>query len=557
MPGTARHLRWLGLALLLASCQSPSPSHEAPSRTLVTRNGLVLQSQGSTLVMAGYSWTGLTPRQGRQYDPGGLFLPMEITPGGKVFLKRDGKLETVQVPLNPAPWVIQTVSHRASALSRANNIPDTALALAGDWLVAGTYDGMLHLTGLQHHANAAKPLVTGGMVKALAFAGSALADPDALYVGEQSPLARLHRLSLPGGTSQWTLDLATRFGEIPPADPKNPYGIYALPGIFQLLAEPDGGCLALLVYSKLEADGSKSNRSQLLRFDAAGTELWTWPPLDFAQVNLLRMAAAEDTILLAASRSLEAPFAPDWPDRLVIALDRTSGVERGRTVLPAHPDFPDVPFIWQAVGLTDDGQTGCVGLSDGRAFLLQMPKEVGQPEISIRATLDLGTPLAAGSLTITAPVVYGTCAGNICYLQTAGSNIPPGTSDAEAAPPAPHPGANTLTAVDASTGTVLWTYRHPAGLSGLVCSADGRWLAMGAGNPLYAAGSDTYGLLLFETARNGTGEDRLVWQHPLSGAPFFNLAMSPDGFAVAVTETPVRNPDGVTVKGAWQTHVVH
>jgi len=239
-----------------------------------------------------------------------------------------------------------------------------------------------------------------------------------------------------------------------------------------------------------------------------------------------------------------------------VLLTVTYGDVASELQLPALTGFEDAPFIWQGLDLSPDYRHAAIGLSDGRGLVLAINPSI-YPHMSIAQQFELGTPIETSGIQLTSPVSYALCTGKVAYFHTGGSNIPPGVTDSQTTPPAPHPGANTLTAVDLETGSIKWQHREATGFNGLATDVLGRWLVTTTGNPTYPDQEGGYGVLVFDTTRTGSGADRIVWKQPIEGAPFFNFDISNDGFFIAVTETPVLNKDGVSVTGEWTTHVYH
>ncbi|MEO7993439.1 MAG: hypothetical protein ABI743_03495 [bacterium] len=559
-------LAWLAAALLivpLACKRDATATH--PTTLRFVRDGIVIPETKANFAGIGHTWTMMEIHHGITFGAD-LFLPWQGAPGDRIFTKQLGTTRVGRIPENPSPWTMATMPlEDVRAVTLTGNLADSCVAVAGTTVATGTYNGQLHVARIGEQPRTIS-LATGGMVKCLGFNIEAkerpnppdgTVQPDTLFVGEQTPRGRFRCLDVANLTERWGFDVATDLGEGMLPKPDDLYGIYALPGIFQVVIRRDA-VFFVGVHSFTDNTGTKINRSRLYAYKVDGTPMWAWPAAGPAPLNILRFALANGTLVLATSRSEEAAPDPVYQDRAVYVLDRTTGLERAHLQIPPLTNDTEAPFIWQSVGITGDGTIGAIGLSDGRGLLLELPQASDPtPQVRIRDTLDLGTPIETAGVTLTAPVAYCLCTDTMCYFHTAGSNIPAGSSGSATTPPAPHPGANTLVAVDPYTGNTQWSYRDPTGFNGLFSDAGGRWLLTTTGNPLYPDQEGGYGILLFDTQRTGEGAARIVWKQPLDGAPFFNAAVSNDGFLIAVTETPVRNADGVSFRGTFQTHVLH
>lgn len=557
--------------LLLLGCQPDAPSTKTPATASAekpvvkfVRDGVVLPHGKGSSALIGLAWSAMRPQGALSLGPQhGLFVPWQATPGDQVFTKVQGQVAIGTAPMNPSPLPFMPVplgDIRQEVLR--GNLPDSCVALAGTSVAVGTFTG--HLIGrqiLEDAAPVSKALVTGGMIKSVAFSREPAMrpfppdgsyQPPVVFAGEQSTRGRFHALTWPALTPLWQMEISKDLGEGRLPDATNPYGIYSLPAIFQITSREDG-VYFVGVHSQILPDGTKRNLSRLYAYTNEGERRWVWPADAPAPVNILRFDVEGPHLLLGASRSFETQPIPEWPDRQLIVLDRSSGRQVSQATIPALAGFQDAPFIWQGLSLAPGGNRGVIGLSDGRGILLTLL----QDRLVLRQTLDLGTPIEIGGLQLTSPVAYAICTETTAFLHTGGSNIPPGGSTSATTPPSPHPGANTLTAIDLASGEVQWQHREASGFNGLATDGLGRWLVTTTGNPTYADQSGAYSVLVFDTYRTGAATDKIVFKQPLQGAPFFNFAISADGFFIAVTETPLATPDGVNIEGVWQTHVWH
>lgn len=555
------------IVLALMSCQSRStPTRVHDTLLLFVRDGLAIADASPVLV--GSTFTGMRPQDSVKLEDQ-RFVTWHSAPGDKVYVKAGVNPGSGTTPVNPSPWSIASIplGDIKSEVLRGN-LPDTSVAVAGTSVAVGTFTGELVGTFLHGKYPPFKTaLVVGGMVKTVAFPeeppkrafppdGSY--QPEMVYSGEQSTRGRFHCLAWPSLEEKWHFDISEDLGEGKLPGVENPYGIYSLPAVWQIETRLDG-VYFVGVHSRINADGTKTNLSRMYAYDHAGTRRWAWPADGPAPVNMLRFDVGAHELLIGASRSAEATSDPQWPDRSLYFISRDTGTPTVSHQFEALPGFEDAPFIWQGLSVLRDSDYAAIGLSDGRAFVLEFGTRKGHGVHGAGdfEQIDLGTPIEVSGVQLTAPVSYALIAGETAYFHTGGSNIPPGVTDSQSTPPAPHPGANTLTAVDLETGKITWQHREETGFNGLATDALGRWLVTTTGNPTYPDQEGGYGVLVFDTVREGSGADRIVWKQPIAGAPFFNFDISSDGFFIAVTETPVLNNDGVSVTGEWTTHVYH
>ncbi|HYE80451.1 MAG TPA: hypothetical protein VEI97_20955, partial [bacterium] len=283
-----------GNAARLARADRPHPSDEL----LFVRDGIVIPAGAPDFAVVGKTMVGGRPHSGVRYGPEALFVTFPTAPGDRVFTKHRGKLRSGQTPQQVTAWRIDSIPlEDVRNVTLTGNLADSVTAIAGTTVAVGTYTGKLHLRRLIGGGPpASTQLVRGGMVKALAFPPEdpdrpfppdGTAEPSLLYAGEQSPRGRFRALALPGLTERWGFDLAEDLGEGTLPGPENPYGIYELPGVFQIVAR-QRRVFFVGVRSFSEADGSKQNRSRLYCYSPAGERLWAWPPDGYAPLNILR-----------------------------------------------------------------------------------------------------------------------------------------------------------------------------------------------------------------------------------------------------------------------------
>jgi len=476
---------------------------------------------------------------------------------------------TLRAPQAPAPYLVRTVAlEDASAAAGAGTgattgtPPDSIVRFSPDnrRLAIGTLAGHLRvvdiLSGrLLHHER-----ITEGQIKQLAWSP----DGRQLYVGEQSPDAFLFALIVPEDPTAsrpferaWSVRLADQLETSRlPADDR--YGIYSLPAVHDLKVSDDGRLFVVGLHS-WSVSGNPRVRSMVYSFSPDGRPLWKFPendPLALVVTHIAMDAAGTKLAFLATH-----PLAPQDESRLsgntLYQLDANTGNPAGELAIqPLAPHFHRVE-AWDSVAYSSDGNRLALGLADGRGLVFASNSD----RLELLRTLELGTPNLVGSLPVAAACSYTRCFGDTIYFETQNTHIPFGNPQAANQAPAPHRGANTLSAVGLE-GDVRWRYRGPFALSGVWSSRGeegkpGRWLMVTCRELPGARQPGQFGFLLFDLARPGGGSDKLVYYYATSGPVIFNADISPDGRWIAVTEVPAPTPDGFDLYGTHQVHVVH
>jgi hypothetical protein len=241
-----------------------------------------------------------------------------------------------------------------------------------------------------------------------------------------------------------------------------------------------------------------------------------------------------DRVIVPVGRSATGP-APDLPigGVQVLSLPDLRPV-LARTWEPLAPWHSSV-FAWEATDV--EGDDVLAGLSDGRVYRND-------------ARLDLGTPILAGEVPVGASIGHAMLQGGFALVQTSTSTIPWGAADPALRPPAPHPNANALWALDEDL-ELRWTWRGPHALEGMAVLGD--TLVAGAGPRRGDDRQDLFGALVFDLAGEGTGQERLRAFCATAAPVFFRQAVAPDG-RVAVVELPWLA--GGEVAGAYRATVL-
>lgn len=413
--------------------------------------------------------------------------------------------------------------------------PGAALAFSPDgrWLAVGSDAGSLRVVDGRSGALRAERRLAEGAVKRVAWSP----DGGTLYVGEQSPDALLYALDPETLRTRWSARLADELLTSTPA-PDDIYGLYSLPSAFAVEVLGDGSLLVAGAHGWTDATGVRRNRSRLYLYAADGRRLAAWPPEGPADAVVLHPVVRGDRVLVGVSRSADGP-PPPLPIGGVVELRLPELVPAWQRVFPAlEPWFHEV-FVWQALGLGDGW--AFAGLGDGRVFLLDGAG-------AVQTTLTPGVPVVASGVPIAVGVGFGAARDDVAWFVTTGTNIPWGSADPTARPPAAHPAQNTVHAVGAD-GTPRWSRGFDHMLQGLRPSPDGRWLGVGAGARETDNRTDLFGLLVLDPA-----DGALVTACPTRAPVHFDFAWAPDGGRVAVAEAPYRHEGAVA--GSYRVTVL-
>lgn len=489
----------LALALL-AACDRPGPTPAGPADLRFVRGGVVRD---------------------------GVYAPLTWAPGDTV----DG----VVAPVTPECAALFHVELEDMDRLAAMGAPAPAAALAfspdGRWLAVGSDAGSLRIVDTETGGVRAVRTIAEGAVKQVAWGAGAL------YVGAQSPDAELLAVDPTTLATRWQVRLADELetSALPPAD--DVYGLYSLPAVFAIRVLNGGDLLVTGAHGWTTPEGIRTNRARLYRYAPDGTRVGAWPAAGPADAILLHPAVSGDVALVAMSRSADGPAPDGLPIGGVASIDLATMTTRWtRTFEPLKPHFKSV-FLWEALGVSNT--LAFAGLGDGRAFLF------GADGVE-RATLTPGVPVLAQGVPIAAGVGFGTVVDDTAYFLTTSTNIPWGSADPMARPPAAHPAQHTLHAVGRD-GTPRWVWQGEHAVQGVVPSPDDALLLVAAAERATDTRTDLFGALLFDRQ---TGA--LVTRCATEGPAYFRPVWATDG-RIAVAETPYM-ADGA-VRGAYRVTV--
>ena len=300
----------------------------------------------------------------------------------------------------------------------------------------------------------------------------------------------------------------------------------------------DGSLLVAGSHGWTPADGQRRNRARLYHLAADGHRLAAWPAAAAADAVLLHPVVRGDDVLVGVSRSADGPTPVDLPIGGVLDLDLSTMTPRWTSRFPIlAPYFTEV-FMWDAVALGDG--FALAGLGDGRVFLLGDRGET-------LAILEPGVPVLSGGVPIAAAVGFGTIVGDDAYFLTTSTNIPWGSADPMARPPAAHPAQTTVHAVRRD-GTPRWSRPLQQAVEGILASPDGGTLLVGASSRSTDTRTDLYGAVLLDPV-----DGHLVTTCTTEGPVDFRPAWASDNGRFALSESPFLLDGGV--RGAYRVTV--
>lgn len=513
-----------------------------------------------TLALVGCSPAESPAPQGAlQFVRGGVLAPSgegRALADGRVWVERSWKPgETVEVgglsAVAPrlaecAPLFHVGLGDVSRLVAMGGEAPDTALAWSPDGgrLAVGGYTGELVVVDGWTGEEIARRTLAETMVKMIAWSH----DGQTLYAGEQSPDAFLWALDPATLGERWKVRLADEVESSAPPAGEDLYGVYSLPAAYGLHVLPDGELLVAAAHGWNLPDGTRRNRSRVMRFRPDGTRVAAWPA-ETADASIFdpRLDPSATLAVAPVNRSASGPAPTDLPVGGAAVL-RVSDLSLVTSVTP-QPLAPwyKTAFLWEALDVDPVTDTLLLGLGDGRVQLYGL-------DGALKRTLEPGTPILVGEVPISASVGFGALHGDSAIFITSNTNIPYGAAAPDLRPPSAHPGENTLW-VYGLDGQLRWTWRGEQRLNGLHLGPDGETLVVGAGPRVSDTRQDLYGALIFDLGGpERSGEERLSAFCGTSAPIFFRQSLSLDG-RLAVTEVPTRGDDG-GVNGEYRVTVL-
>lgn len=542
------------LVLTMLLCFGPTGKAIGQTVTFV-RGGIALESSGDVVISQG---SDAVRFKTLELDRDRRILLFDWQPRTEYQVRIGDVVHHVRSPQKPAPYLIRTIPlEDVSESAATGSAPDAVVKFAPDGrrLAIGTFGGWLRVVDCYTGRLLEKRRIAEGMVKRLAWSP----DGKQLYVGEQSPDGTLAALDADDGYRvKWSIRTADQLGTSA-APPGDRYGVYTLPGIYDLHVVADGRVFAAGVHSWSTADG-RHNASQIYSLAADGTTLWRFQADEPLSMNVPHIAvdAAGAKLLLFGSQTQTAPPTNSIIDAgTLYQLDAEHGETTAQFGLqPLRPHFERVES-WDSLAISADGTRAAIGLGDGRVLLFASTKD----DLRLLKEFRLGTPVVVGTIPLAAHASYTRFFGDELIAQTQNTHIPFGNPQAANQAPSAHRGANTLLVADRD-GTPEWRYRGPYSLGGNWSAASrardsADWLLVPCRESPGAAEPGNFGFLLFDLSSSGGGRERLVYHYPTAGPVVFTADMSPDGTLAAVVEVPAAKPDGRDLYGKHQVHMVH
>jgi hypothetical protein len=507
--------------LLLAACAATPSLPEGP---VFVRDGVIVRTEvPGARALPGERWLVEVP-----------WLPKGEVVVGDSTLRAPVAAECV-------PLFHVDLGDVALRVAAGGAAPDTALAFSpdGSTLAIGSYGGELLVVDAWSGEVRARRWLAESMLKQVAWSP----DGRVLYAGEQSPDAFLYALDAGSLDTLWQVRLADRVGSSAPPPADDLYGVYTLPGAYGVQVLPDGGVLVAAVHAWNPEEGVRRNQSQIVFLSPEGTERARWPETA-ASVTLMHPRVGGGLLAVPVGRSATGPDPSGLPVNGIQVLSLPHLEPVAATTYPPLAPWFTAAFLWEAVDVGDG--VLLAGLADGRVVRHDLAS-------GARLENDLGSPILAGEVPISAPIGHGILDAGRVVVVTAATTIPYGAAQTAMRPPAPHPNANALWVLDPAL-ELVWTWRGPQTLEGLTTDPTRRTLVVGAGKRRSDDRRDLFGALVFDLAGEGGGQERLRAFCATEAPVFFRQAVTSDG-RVAVVEYPYAQASGA-LAGRYQVSVL-
>ncbi|MEK6709859.1 MAG: PQQ-binding-like beta-propeller repeat protein [Nitrospinota bacterium] len=546
-----RQLMWLAPLLLLAGCGG----EPQPPRLTFARLGGVLEGaavdefQRAAIACGGREDQALTPRA----VGGKLLLAFRWEPRERCVLRwgegarREIRADAPAVA-DPVPVrVVELESVLFSGPTHAGSGESSFLLFSpsGRWLALGTPRGHVRVMEVATGRTIFESRVAEGRAKAAAFSP----DDRILYIGGQTREGTLRALEVASGRELWRYDLAKDLGGGGPSDPGNELAWVEFPGPYRMTAARNGDLLVAGLHNWRPGPKAPVRQlSHLYRFDGrTGALRWKWPKEEPAPLSLTWFATGpEARIAVGVLGSAQA-----WRPGLAMppglyAVDLESGEEAWRYPFTPVPPFRSVN-TWRSVAVRPDGRAVNASTGDGRFYIL----EEGQArwvEARGGAVFIGGFPAVAetGLVGATEELAIFSLGAGYIPLQAA----PPGASTDQ-----PHPNSNTLFFFGWD-GRLRYRWAAPNRPNGLALSADGKWLAIPLTQTSLFRREDVNALVVFHT-KAAEGKLYAGEYHTEGPIPYDQVAISPDGSLIAVTESSAAIRDGRPPRGKSRLHLLY
>lgn len=509
-------MRFIVLVMMVA-CESP-PVKEA-AEPIFLRDGWLVPDGANEEAPPGPESIG--------------FVAQAYTPGQKVQAEGTSWL----TPLTPdcVPLGSQTLGDVGRLVSMGAGVPDTALAFSPDGrqLAVGTYLGdVLVLDGWSGEVLARRHL-SETMVKQVAWSP----DGKVLYAGEQSPDAFVHAMDPTTLADRWTLRLADEVETSTPPDGEDLFGVYSLPAAFGLIVTNDGSLIVAASHGWSDGDVRK-NRGRVLKVSPEGEVLSRWPDT-VADATFLypRLDDSGDLLVLPVNRSSSGPAPSTLPigGVQVLAVQDLTPVT-SQVFEPLAPWFRST-YLLESLGLSGQADALWVGLSDGRIYRSSL-----NPSSPPAEPLNVGVPILAGEVPISAGFAYGVVGPELAIFSTAQTTIPYGAAAPELRPPQSHPKENHLLAYSSVSGEPIASRGFDVSLHGIRSVPARDEIVVGVGAAAGEASGGQFGVMVLSSPTSQDGFREVV-RCSTTGPVFFRFDVTDDG-RIAVTEAPYQAEDG-------------
>ena len=571
--GLFSSLLFWGLVLVLGGC-NPEPGE---IRVYFVRGGLGVETE-CPLAVTVYGADGplvrWEPKQGgdrvKKLGPGKWLVRLGWQPADRLKVEIKTAETTLAremaAPQKPSPFLISTLKLEEVRPygGHAGVNPDTVLKFSPDnrYLAIGSFNGYLRILEVSGGRMILKKKIAEGMVKRLAWS------PDrnrpVLFVGEQSPDGFVTCLEAENGREIWRYRLADDIGAANIGPDEGRFGVYNLPGAYQLTALPGGDLLAVGTHGWFKGD-DYVYLFRIYRLNGqTGRPVWKWPRDRCLPYGTTCLGSSADGRILAFFTSTWRPVKnpdPEYPNGSLYCLDSRDGdLLWNYTVSPLSPYYGSAN-AWKGVSVSPDGDHAEVSLYDGRVFFFrtrpQNPSgETGPAGIAPLWVRGPGAPVVVGDIPVAAQASYSKMNENQIVVALPTTSVPHSVAGSQNRTPAPHPHSHYLFAYDFD-GNILWQWPAQGSPQGLAFSPDGRWLALGLAEDRGRMELDCFGLALFDLQAGPDSPEKFQYIFPTNGPLFHDLDFSPDGNLLALTEMPLSLDEGKTVYGRYQVHVIH
>lgn len=536
------------LLFFLWGCSSDSgqmQQESTPLQMTFLRDAILVSGANSTHIEEKIK---KSPHSWRQIDKNNWISDQKWSSHTTISILGESKKTPLQA--NCVSIAHQVIGDVQNMISRQAGIPNTFMAWSHDEskLAVGTQRGdVLILDGWTGNILEQKHL-SESLIKYVAWSH----DDQTLYVAEQSVDGNIYAFD-PTLQTKWTFAVADIVESSTPPQDEDIYGIYSLPAAFGLVVLRDNSLIVPATHAWTK-DGVFVNRSQLLHLSTSGKVIQKWPQnVADATIKFPVVDEEHDRMILSVERTSQQPIHPDLQEIPTggIQVIQISDVSPTNfiTVEPLQPHFSK-SMIWQALDLSGKEQSILAGYSDGRIRITDL-------EGKQRTMLETSTPIQAGNVPIYAIIGWGKFYKDRAFYNTSPTYIPYTASSPELKPPADHPNAGSLFAMDLD-GNKIWSWRGEHNIQGISVQEERGEIVIGAGDRISDRRKDLYGALIFdagfEKGKENTTKNPLLATCMTPNPIFFYHTMTSDG-RLAVAEHPYLDEQG-SIQGDYAIRIL-